>query len=154
MTALEQASREFVQAAHSEWPKSADYYRHHIRVGQIRGKPKQCEGCGTTDPTKRYEWASLTKNYADPMDYKRLCRRCHLRMDEVNKRLGISRRGSVRLDMQGERHHQAKLSVADVVLIRSQAAAGETFEALGKTFGLSDVHIGRIVHRVSWRHIP
>jgi hypothetical protein len=63
----------------------------HARVRQLRGAPSRCEQCDTTDASKRYEWANLTGNYADPDDYRRLCVSCHRRYD--HGRLG--RPGSV-----------------------------------------------------------
>lgn len=67
---------------HHGWKGSdAGYKALHKRVGVLRGKPPYCEHCQTTDPGKRYEWASISYNYADPMDYKRLCKLCHRRFD-------------------------------------------------------------------------
>ena len=60
--------------------KQATYGGFHERVNSARGKPKRCEDCGRTD-YKRYEWANLTGNYWDVNDYKRMCVRCHRRMD-------------------------------------------------------------------------
>lgn len=59
------------------------YASLHLRVEKIRGKPQKCEFCGTTDPNKTYEWASMTKNYLDINDYKRLCKSCHNKFDGI-----------------------------------------------------------------------
>ncbi len=61
--------------------EGACYTSLHHRVWRQRGKPQHCEDCGTTDPSKRYEWANLTGNYADVNDYKRMCRSCHAKYD-------------------------------------------------------------------------
>jgi hypothetical protein len=66
----------------------ARYAAAHCRVYTSRGQRKQCEECGTTDPSIRYQWASLTKNYTDPMDYRRLCESCHSRFDNKVRNLG------------------------------------------------------------------
>lgn len=29
-----------------------------------------------------YDWASMTGDFADPSDYKRLCRSCHWKLDD------------------------------------------------------------------------
>ena len=58
----------------------AGYKALHYRVTNARGTPKLCEDCGTTT-AKRYEWANMTKNYSDILDYKRLCKDCHHAMD-------------------------------------------------------------------------
>jgi hypothetical protein len=60
---------------------AANYKVWHARLTVDRGRPKKCEVCGTDDPTKRYDWASLTKKYDDPADYKRMCRARHARHD-------------------------------------------------------------------------
>lgn len=63
--------------------EQAGYQALHLRVSRARGKPQLCEECGTTDPLKRYEWASLTGKLSDPSDYRRLCKRCHSIFDFV-----------------------------------------------------------------------
>jgi hypothetical protein len=54
----------------------------------------------------------------------------------------------------GEKHASAKVTEAEVVEIRALYASG-TFsqKALGKSFGLSQMSIGRIVNRKYWKHI-
>lgn len=61
----------------------AGYSALHYRKEQISGKPQKCEVCGTDDPAKAYHWASLTKKYNDPADYKRMCHSCHAKNDGV-----------------------------------------------------------------------
>jgi hypothetical protein len=60
---------------------AAAYSSMHQRVEAVRGKPKRCSCCDTTDPAQRYEWANLTGHYEDPRDYVRLCQRCHWLLD-------------------------------------------------------------------------
>lgn len=64
-------------------PEGAEpgYRALHDRVRRLRGTPSRCEQCATADPSKRYEWANLTGNYADPWDYERMCKPCHARFD-------------------------------------------------------------------------
>lgn len=64
----------------------ATYSALHYRVYVARGLPKHCTECGTTDPTKHYDWANLTGNYADVNDYARMCRKCHVQHDWARKR--------------------------------------------------------------------
>jgi len=61
---------------------NATYAAFHYRIESLRGKPMICSRCNKTD-AKRYEWASLTKNYSDPFDYIRLCKSCHSIFDNV-----------------------------------------------------------------------
>lgn len=56
------------------------YSGMHQRVKRIRGAPQHCEKCGKVG-RGYYEWASLTRNYADPFDYIRLCAPCHRHLD-------------------------------------------------------------------------
>lgn len=74
------------------------YKGHHRRVSIARGKPQMCEECGTTDPEKRYERASLTHNYADINDYKRLCCSCHRSFDGVIRNIHDRQRRKAALD--------------------------------------------------------
>lgn len=65
---------------------AASYGAAHDRVRKLRGTPKKCERCGTTDPRKRYEWASKTEDYLNPADYERLCKGCHGKDDNKKRR--------------------------------------------------------------------
>lgn len=69
---------------HKKW-KGDDAGRSalHCRVERLFGKPAKCATCGTTDPCRIYEWANLTGNYSDPLDYKRMCRPCHRAYDKA-----------------------------------------------------------------------
>ena len=69
---------------------NAGYAANHYRVQKLRGKPMICSRCNTTD-AKRYEWASLTKNYSDPYDYIRLCKSCHATFDKVVQNFNTER---------------------------------------------------------------
>jgi len=59
----------------------AGYQALHLRVYRARGRPTTCSMCGTTDPTKTYDWANLTGNYQDIADFAPMCRSCHWRYD-------------------------------------------------------------------------
>lgn len=62
---------------------NAKYAAFHYRVYKVRGAPKKCEVCGMNDPERRYEWANLAGKYADPNDYKRMCKSCHVFHDNA-----------------------------------------------------------------------
>lgn len=70
---------------HSWRGDDATYSALHLRVEKERGKPCCCEVCGTTE-AKRYEWANLTGNYTDVMDYSRMCTPCHKKYDNQRSR--------------------------------------------------------------------
>lgn len=66
----------------------AGYQAMHARIERLRGKPTRCEECGADDADLSYDWANLTGNYADPQDYKRMCRSCH-RLYDNGRRRGV-----------------------------------------------------------------
>jgi len=73
---------------HPNWKGDrAGYAALHSRVRKLRGGPRKCEVCGTTNPAKRYEWANLTGNYADPQDYARMCVFHHRMFDRTRRRI-------------------------------------------------------------------
>lgn len=70
----------------STWKGSAACYTaFHARVTAAKGQPKRCDVCGTDDPSRRYDWANLTGDYADIDDYKRMCRSCHRQYDRKRR---------------------------------------------------------------------
>jgi hypothetical protein len=58
------------------------YAAFHYRLKSLKGNPKKCEVCNTSDPNRTYDWANLTGKYNDPKDYKRMCRSCHWKYDK------------------------------------------------------------------------
>lgn len=60
--------------------KAKSYGAYHYKVRKLRGTPSKCEVCNTTT-AKKFEWANLTGNYPDIMDYKRMCTKCHAQFD-------------------------------------------------------------------------
>lgn len=63
----------------------AGYQAKHLRVQRLRGRPRMCQVCGTTDPVLWYDWANLTGDYDNPTDYKRMCRSCHRHYDSARR---------------------------------------------------------------------
>lgn len=75
---------------HPNWHgDNVGYKAFHLRVNQSRGKATICEDCGSISFV---EWASLTKNYENIMDYKALCRKCHHKLDQHNRKSWETRR--------------------------------------------------------------
>lgn len=54
---------------------------------------------------------------------------------------------------RGERHHQAKLTEADVLEIRRRAATGEPRRSVAKDFGIIPDYVGLIARRKRWKHL-
>ena len=84
-----QIKRDQRGARNSSWKGgAASYAAFHYRMTILRGQPKRCEECGTGDLAKGYEWASISGDFANPSDHRRLCRSCHARYDETYRNLG------------------------------------------------------------------
>lgn len=67
----------------------AKYMAMHRRIDQLKGKPKKCAVCGATDPKRRYDWANVSGNLADPDGYLRMCRSCHTKHDREITNKGL-----------------------------------------------------------------
>lgn len=75
--------RNQIQEFNNSWKgERASYGAFHRRLDATKGRPKKCEECQTTDPSKHYDWANLTGRYDDPSDYRRMCRSCHRKYDK------------------------------------------------------------------------
>ena len=72
---------------YAETPGSNPYGKYHHRVRSERGKPLKCDVCGEDSPTTWYEWANLTGDYENTLDYLRMCRKCHRSHDKNRKML-------------------------------------------------------------------
>lgn len=61
----------------------ASYHTKHQWINRHYGKPKKCESCGISDPSKWYHWANISgKHVRNRSDYyKRLCVPCHSKYD-------------------------------------------------------------------------
>lgn len=53
----------------------------------------------------------------------------------------------------GTAHHNAKLAPDKVRAIREAVARGQSKREVAKDFGISDTHVGHIVHHRAWRHV-
>lgn len=72
------------------------------------------------------------------------------RSEEVRRKIGDANRGQNRPSMQGERHHQSRLTENEVREIRVRAGQGESFRDLGVAFGVSRTAIRKLVTFVTW----
>lgn len=64
---------------------SASYTAMHLRVYAQRGRPSECSRCGKSSPG-RYEWANLTGDYSNVLDYARMCVPCHRKFDSQRRK--------------------------------------------------------------------
>lgn len=76
------------------WKENPTYSALHSWVIRNYGDSKYCEDCGTTTAS-RYEWANITGIYnRERKNWKRLCRKCHTRFDDIiNKGWKTRKRG-------------------------------------------------------------
>lgn len=66
------------------------YAAFHYRVQSARGKADHCEECGKIDNAV-FDWANMTGNFNDVMDYKMMCRSCHFKFDKIGQNFRIKR---------------------------------------------------------------
>ncbi len=78
---------------HPEWKgELASYSAKHYWVSRWLGKPRKCEECRDTK-AKIYNWANISGKYLrDLKDWKRLCRKCHHRFDNISQKLWTKRK--------------------------------------------------------------
>ena len=58
--------------------KYTDYSSLHKWVNKMKGTPKKCQVCGTTEAS-RYEWSNIDHKYSKNLnDYIRMCSKCHV----------------------------------------------------------------------------
>lgn len=101
--------------------KTNDQYSHyHQSVRRKRGKPNQCDVCGSkNDVSKTYEWANLTGKYQDINDYQRMCRSCHRNHDKKE------------YSDRGKTTEFQKKEIIDMVL------SGKPYKEIGDCFGVT-----------------
>lgn len=117
----------------------AGYESMHRRVRQLRGSADHCTQCGQTDPEVWYEWASLTRNYADPHDYAAMCKACHSEFDDATR-------------ARGDGHGRAKLTSEIVREARRRYAAGDgTSVSLAREFGVTTSAMYKAIMRETWK---
>ena len=122
-------------------------------------------GGGKVAGAHRYAW--ICENGEIPQG-KMICHRCdnpacvnpdHLFLGTASDNMADASRkgrmnwkpGEVRALPQGESHHAAKLTEADVRQIRSSKATGKSLAPL---YGVTEVTISRIRRRLIWRSVP
>ena len=107
---------------------------HHLVLEAFVGpRPEGMEGCHFPDPDKRnnavenLRWDTPKGNSSDTV------------------KLGRHRHGS--------RHKDAKISEADVPVIRALVAGGMSRRAVARRYGLSNISVNGIVNRTTWKHV-
>lgn len=81
------------------------------------------------------------------------CNPAHLALGTPaeNTRDMIERGRAVRTPSPGERNGSAKLTVADVVQIRSDRLTGLSLSRLAAKYGISKGHASRVVNNINWK---
>lgn len=127
----------------SQWKgDEAGLDAQHKRIRAVRGAPRQCDHCGTTDPDKYYHWAfNNTGNRLNVWDYLRLCASCHRIYDD-----GFTPRGS--------KHGNAKLTEANIPEIFRMRAEGVLLREIAGHFGVSIGTLSAILDGSTWKHVP
>lgn len=133
----------YKEEAHFGW--KGDKVGHsalHNWIKKHYGTLKKCSNCGTTDPSKRYEWANISGEYRrDIKDFKRLCTKCHHAFDYKAYPIG-------------EKHYCSKLTEKEVLEIRKLYVPYKySTYRLAKKFNIGRSSIRRIIKRKTWKHI-
>lgn len=68
----------------------------------------------------------------------------------LSNRADAMREGTV---PRGDRHHNAKLTAADVRIIRDRLAGGVTQSTLAEAYGVDQTTISHILHGKVWNHV-
>ena len=67
----------------------------------------------------------------------------------------VARGRATKVGRPGEENPAAKITDADVRMIRARyAAGGTTLAALGREYGLSQTNVSAIIRRKHWQHVP
>lgn len=113
----------------------------HQRVRAVRGTPKHCEHCNTTDPEKYYHWAfNNTGDRLNVWDYLRLCVTCHRKYDDE-------------FAPRGSKHGSAKLTEEDIPKIFAMRKTGAVLREIAEAFGISITNASDILARKTWKHV-
>lgn len=136
--------------------------------------PLNRDGYGTIRPSiygqqfaHRYGWVRSNGPITDGLwvlhhcDNRRCVRPDHLflgtqsdnTLDMVAKGRNSKRPLPAEVQPRGERHGMAKLTAADVVVIRRDVAAGFTTAEVARSFGVARETVRRIVDRTNWSHV-
>lgn len=92
-------------------------------------------------------------NLCHHCDERLCCRPSHMYVGTVKSNaMDRHRRGRANTQ-RGSKHHQARLSLEDVVEIRQRRADGETTYALAARYGVSQQHISNVTIGKRWAHI-
>jgi hypothetical protein len=126
----------------SQWKgNDAGLDAQHKRISSVRGTPRLCSRCGTTDPGKYYHWAfNNTGDRFNIWDYIRLCAGCHRTLDDA-------------FTPRGSKHGCAKLTEADIPKIFEMRRDGKKLREIGKAFKISVTQASDILSGKSWAHL-
>jgi hypothetical protein len=110
-------------------------YAHLMVWRAFKGEPPEGHEIDHIDGVKGHNWLGNL----EPVTRSENARRAI--------RMGLS------VVMRGENHPMRKITAADVVIIRSQAAGGVTQREIGALYGLCQSHVSAIVRRERWNHV-
>lgn len=126
----------------SQWKgDAAGLDAQHKRVSAVRGVPKRCDHCGTTDPCRYYHWAfDNTGSRFNVWDYIRLCAACHRIYDDA-------------YCPRGSKHGMAKLAEGDIPRIFAMRSEGRVLREIAETFGVTVQGIHDVLSGKTWSHV-
>jgi hypothetical protein len=125
---------------HPAWKgDDVQYVAFHERVRRRRGDAYECVwGC----MAKKYEWANLTGDYANPGDYAMMCTSCHTRYDQTLRTMAS--------DFSGKKRADAVLTECIVREARLRRSRGERVIALAHEFGVTPPSMSEAIRGKTW----
>lgn len=89
-TAFKPGDERLLGEKHHNWKKDVGYVGLHAWVRRKIGKPEVCKDCGSTS---HVQWANKSHKYKrDTDDWISLCRKCHMKYDNMMKKIWNTRR--------------------------------------------------------------
>ena len=106
----------------------------------------------------RFSWELFCGPIPDGLDVLHRCdvRRC-VRPDHLflgTHQANMDDKVAKDRQVKGEAVNTARLTAADIPVIRRRFAAGESSRALARQYGVSKTSILRLARRRSWKHVP
>lgn len=130
----------------SGWDRPLEWYEK-VQAAKI-GKPR-------SDECKQKIRDKLTGRELprEHVEHATAGHRGQKRSIEARQRISDGLRGTQKPNLQGEKHHQARLTADQVREIRRQSRAGVTRKELAQRYGVAVPTIDSIIYRQTWRHL-
>ncbi len=131
-------------ANHSGWKgEDATYDTKHDWMERHYGKIQKCEAIDCDKSSKKFDWANISGKYKrERTDWKRLCRKCHKKMDYLS-------------NSRGERNGNAKFNTFQIKRIKlmKEITPFMKYTSIATIFNVHPSTIRSIFTGRTWKHI-